>query len=388
MNINFHYFTIKALALYAGFSEMEAQTIAAYSQYVDDYDLYDALYLTSVPDYTLFLSQQVSGGYLFSPVTTAISSAFDRFVLSRPEFSLRTAIPFHYIPERPLNSQKETITNYRTKAATFQQPSLITDLLLEAKMSYLSTHNTFSLMYIGILLHIFADTYAHQQFNGYHSYENFCILTKAVSNINDAEITYLYLPQTSSQLYALGHNELSHAPDDSYLTFEMKHSKDNTETYESEYSLQYTRNNTTEFLIAAKEILDYLCSIKLNHPVNNVQWNALSSLLLQGFLTSSTKVQTLTAHWQNLFPSYSFHYNKEALLDHQFRLADSNEPVRFSSHISSRAPLRMTCHSTEFFAYNMLAYQIQTRVNGVSLPNTTALTTQATTSGLIPSFLK
>ena len=37
MNIDFHYFVIKTLAYTAGFSEDDAQTIAYYSQQVDDF---------------------------------------------------------------------------------------------------------------------------------------------------------------------------------------------------------------------------------------------------------------------------------------------------------------------------------------------------------------
>ncbi len=40
MNIDFHYYTVKTIAFYAGFSLEEAQDIAFYSQYVDDYNAY------------------------------------------------------------------------------------------------------------------------------------------------------------------------------------------------------------------------------------------------------------------------------------------------------------------------------------------------------------
>lgn len=37
MNINFHYFAIKVLAIAAGFDYSDAQIIAEYSQFVDDF---------------------------------------------------------------------------------------------------------------------------------------------------------------------------------------------------------------------------------------------------------------------------------------------------------------------------------------------------------------
>lgn len=38
MDITFHYFAVKTLALEAGFPGAEAQRLAAFSQFVDDFD--------------------------------------------------------------------------------------------------------------------------------------------------------------------------------------------------------------------------------------------------------------------------------------------------------------------------------------------------------------
>jgi len=40
VDISFHYFAVKTLALEAGFNNDEAQRIATFSQYVDDYNAY------------------------------------------------------------------------------------------------------------------------------------------------------------------------------------------------------------------------------------------------------------------------------------------------------------------------------------------------------------
>lgn len=39
MDLNFHYFAVKTIARDAGFCENDAQLIAAYSQFIDDYDI-------------------------------------------------------------------------------------------------------------------------------------------------------------------------------------------------------------------------------------------------------------------------------------------------------------------------------------------------------------
>lgn len=40
MDISFHYFAVKTVAFAAGFSEAEAQRIAEFSQFIDDFNWY------------------------------------------------------------------------------------------------------------------------------------------------------------------------------------------------------------------------------------------------------------------------------------------------------------------------------------------------------------
>lgn len=51
MDITFHYFAVKTLALEAGFPGAEAQRLAAFSQFVDDFDRRGSLYCGNVPRY-------------------------------------------------------------------------------------------------------------------------------------------------------------------------------------------------------------------------------------------------------------------------------------------------------------------------------------------------
>jgi hypothetical protein len=71
MDINFHYFAVKAIACTSGFEEEEAQMIADYSQFVDDFNLYAYIWLSEVPEFARYLSKEILPGlYCFNPVTT------------------------------------------------------------------------------------------------------------------------------------------------------------------------------------------------------------------------------------------------------------------------------------------------------------------------------
>ena len=82
MDINFHYYTVKTLAVKAGYTDDEAQTIANYSQFVDDFTNYKYMLLSSVPDFARHLATKITGSvWLFNPVTTGFESWFDMALL-------------------------------------------------------------------------------------------------------------------------------------------------------------------------------------------------------------------------------------------------------------------------------------------------------------------
>jgi hypothetical protein len=58
-------------------------------------------------------------------------------------------------------------------------------------------------MHIGMLLHTFADTYAHQLFTGYNGAENKVILVKVTDNITKEDETKKYVTLISKWLETL-----------------------------------------------------------------------------------------------------------------------------------------------------------------------------------------
>ena len=107
MDITFHYFAVKTLALEAGFPGAEAQRLAAFSQFVDDFDRRGSLYCGNVPRY-IRLSRDhdlysPGGSPLegnFEPVTTGSGGLADFASLLLPRAQKFTLAPFPCLPRR------------------------------------------------------------------------------------------------------------------------------------------------------------------------------------------------------------------------------------------------------------------------------------------------
>lgn len=101
MNINFHYFCIKTLAVTAGFAPDDAQTLAAYSQFVDDFDKSNPMLFKTLPAFiqNSALAKEIKIGphqfWLFQPVPTGFPTWYDTALLSLPQNQTNIVTPFH-----------------------------------------------------------------------------------------------------------------------------------------------------------------------------------------------------------------------------------------------------------------------------------------------------
>lgn len=331
MNINFHYFAIKVLARTAGFNEKDAQLISEYSQFVDDFHpfLEEPMDCYYAPKCAKFLCKEIYDRKLerfvkkFVPVNTGFSGG-DYILLISRSVQENTVIPFHFIPTEQLNHVNGNEENggdrrnYRAKRFD-NAPSLLKSLLnYIASLYQLKSRNSVSLIRIGIILHIFADTYAHQKFSGYWGWENDSKITRVIDNITNEDVTSKYRRRITDNLPSIGHANVSTVIDESKLSFtiNLKVNSDDTS-----YGEVYTRNNTTEFLLAARDILNYLRYCKGRAPISDEDWLALEKKLRQGFLTSNKKVESLIVHWSNIFNNIKFYYDENKLkkpLDNYF----------------------------------------------------------------------
>jgi len=371
MNINYHYFTVKVLAVKAGFFEDDAQIIASYSQFVDDFDIYAPRFFSNVPDFARYLATKVPFGWMFYPVTTGFNSFFDYVRLSSETNQRRILIPFHFITQDPITVIKQDRREYRVKPVTTDGNSLLNNLLAGARNLYRQTANRENTIRIGALLHIFADTYSHQRFSGFWNWENHAYLFDAKDNRDDKNITSSYSPNKYYYAPSIGHPNVSTAPDDSYVSFTVNQKVEKDEKFP--YEAYYSRNNTLEFLNASREILNYLRSCRNLGKIDDNAWNDLTDSLKRGLLTSDTDVKTLQTHWSGIFQDISFHYDKDNIYSQSIQLSASHqidegignvEAIRSLSDDSDALPgIVFDAVSDDFFHFNVIADAIRKAVD-------------------------
>lgn len=316
MKIDFHYYTIKLLAEKAGFPAGEAQTIAYASQYVDDATEYRKIHLKTTPDLN-FNFERLDGEY-FDPVCTAhkgvqLLNSFKKSV------QRKIYISFHFIPPRMYNGNgKYDFHTIPDNNFINRYLSLCIKQLQDAEPG----SRTRKLIKLGIALHSYADTWAHQGFSGRHSARDNDI--ERISIYNDHKwMPIQFIEQLEfNAMPDIGHAEAVHFPDESHLTWKYKYSKSKTEVI---------RDNTLIFLDAAQAIFRLLCSIQNKEPAN--QWQALENKLLKCFRFKTKSLDEKVAFIQKQFPSVEFDYNdtlwkKQAL---KKELTDSDKGIRIFS---------------------------------------------------------
>jgi len=140
MNIEFHYYLTKYLAIEAGFEEDEAEIIAYSSQYVDD----------NYIEYKI----KISKDDYYENITTQFKD-----ILTPEQKNLRRNILFHYLPGDPTSPKVRRKDGKMHVLMTTVASSHAQELFFE------STKNE-DLYGLGIASHMLADTFSHQNFIG------------------------------------------------------------------------------------------------------------------------------------------------------------------------------------------------------------------------------
>lgn len=376
MNISFHYFAVKSLALKAGFNETQAQQIAVFSQYIDDYNAYVFRRYSNIPDwvkkdpYDMYIPSFFNP-MNFNPVTTGFWDMVDMATLMTSRSQQFTVSPFHFIPMTKDSMAKK---DYRTVPATLSDGSIISNQLQMAKQIYQNApadEKMDAAMLLGSRLHTFADTYAHQLFSGYDEACNNVSLVQVINNMTGADETQKYHSIVMKFLEALqsiskglvptiGHMMIEHIPDYPWLSFTMSY------PLSDKTMGTYTRSNTSEFVKASKEILDYL-RLCLNLPIiTGDEWESFKSQLVDGFFFDETNypdegnlINALIQHWGMVFQAqgYQYSYDRHALFDGivggYSTASSSNEisQIALSSDMNAIFPSM----SESFYKYNAYA---------------------------------
>lgn len=329
MDISFHYFAVKTVARAAGYDEQKAQRIATFSQFIDDFNWYAYFRAGNIPEYIkapeldIVFNETLK---MINPVTTGFSDWFDMATLILPRPQRYTVSPFHFIPQ---DAQSVAEGDKRTVPATLDDGSYISTELreLQNNIAERTIDESDSLMKMGMLLHTFADTYAHQLFTGFNNKVNSAKLISTTDNITGADVTeqyHFWVEQwiaraekiIKTKLPTIGHMAIAHIPDLSHLSFEMEYKRsDGTVGH-------HGRSNTETFVTACYQIYNYMRGILGGAHPANMSWNELSDKLADGFLIDAAKeldegesaaVRKLAPHWSGIFPNYSYSYNSKLI---------------------------------------------------------------------------
>lgn len=176
MDNNYHYFVVKTLACHAGFGEKDAQTIAYYSQQVDNYNLCEPVCVDQEPPQFFFdhryAKKAAKDLWFLIPHPTGINMASS---LGK-EYRHTSLAPFHFIPAQPFKALEEkegfTRKDYRCVPACKESAVLIKEIVAEAVKEVRKNKCKRSLIQLGMALHTYADTYAHCGYSGLEGWEN------------------------------------------------------------------------------------------------------------------------------------------------------------------------------------------------------------------------
>lgn len=238
MEIDFHHAVTYVLARLAGFNAGDAGIIAYSSQYVDD----------SVSDCPVMFDN----GAIYKPICSA-HKALDYHNFDNLSNHL-VWVPFHFLPANCLKKAGECDEEFYLKIICRPNSFIADDMVKECIRGKEEPN---ALYRLGITLHTYADTWAHQGFSGIQHYSNrvqylendetskklIDKVEKYFSNIFDNELGKFF-----DEIAPIGHGAVLSFPDKPYLKWSYK-----------DYSGKLIeRDNSLIFLDAAKSIFSVM----------------------------------------------------------------------------------------------------------------------------------
>lgn len=301
MYIDFHYYMIRVLAEKAGFQKDEAQLIAYTSQFVDDGIDYMPFVASDLPSDLPFgsLIQEESNGFaIFDPACTAHDGFLMHAAGSRTIAQVNTYIPFHFLPAKKYLSGDY---DYRT-----HPDGEIAREVIEAALAALKSAGTEAsarrraLIKLGIAIHSYADTWAHQNFSGrIDDTENHCAEIEVfASEWKPRKPGLTILP-------AIGHARAAHLPDEAFLKW--RYTDRTTDD-------KVDRDNPSDFLAAAKKIFDVFtrCTGKAAGWTEDLERRVHTCLAYRvDDINDDNYIEIKSKKYVAEFPEIEFCYSKE-----------------------------------------------------------------------------
>lgn len=193
MQIDFHHGVTYVLARLAGFDSESASTIATSAQYVDD-ALYDGkITFPDGPDY-----------YCIRSAHNDKNIKMDIITATNPKYNEEIWAAFHFLPGNAGLTAEANGVELSSKLICKPNSPIAQDMVQEC----INHRNDINALHrLGITMHVYADTWAHQEFAG--------IVTNDLNDVNNinASIFNLLLRIGDDALPPLGHLRAYHYPD-------------------------------------------------------------------------------------------------------------------------------------------------------------------------------
>jgi len=269
MKKDFHYYCVFTLANLSGYQYEDSQIIAYCSQYVDDSTDSEEIKI---------------GDYSFDTVRTAHMGlrAYDWNIQKK------VYLPFHFIPPEPFTGKK---FSYVTEPDSKFVNMLIKDVL--------DSLDELRLFRLGVALHTYADTWAHEHFSGRNDDENDVEdLNIRVKNRWKAPDIWESLGDHLEDFSSteIGHSQAFNHPDSPNEEWRFYDYKNKP----------YYSNNTKEFTDAAHKIFHILVSSNKNVKIDNPDliWEKNKDKIIKAFSYKSSNLKKRCEYWQKTFPKY------------------------------------------------------------------------------------
>jgi len=223
MQKDFHYATVYVLCRLAGMKSKYAKKVAYSSQQVDD----------AVYDHAL----KFENGDVFHQTKTAHK---ETSVISSANVnkSFNIWLPFHFLPS---GKEKNSLENFVTKPESSTINFLKKEVIDAGDKEY-------ALHWLGIFLHLYADSYSHQQFKGFYDQYNFSELLDGVQRLSFKDKIIKFLTKYIPVLFPVGHALVIKNPDIPYANWK----------YENNGKEIEINNLEQRFMPAAKNIFKYI----------------------------------------------------------------------------------------------------------------------------------
>ncbi|MCL2293881.1 MAG: hypothetical protein FWC36_03340 [Spirochaetes bacterium] len=403
MNINYHYYTIKTLACHAGFDDKTAQFIAYFSQQIDDY-IMGSPFITGTKPPDFFIKNRLAlelnkDKWVFLPCPTGIN------VIKSISHNnqLYTLMPFHFIMSKPKDELYNTVSNRSSLrcVAANECDSLLINNLMKQTVRETDVNDKFSLMALGMLLHTYADTYAHCGFSGFHGWENESFVSKMEHKIPRTENPNIFTRawRTAKEkilgkqdphdamspgeisffrnLPSIGHGNVGSAPDYCECSIVLYAKKDE----DSKMEPFIERDNSEFFAGCSRRIINMLCEVNKKPLLKDDEWKVLQEKLSDAQNVRRQLKKTANKQkWAQVFPDITYNYSKKEYVSIKLKTLKSDKEVMDKLEIGesdlediyseqgeqARAASFMFAANVSdlYYKYNELAYEHVRKVTG------------------------